>query len=120
LKVKAHECIGVLENRDSGVEEASFLDVAITEIAIKKIPKRKEERSTTTVFGFRGFKRPTLNLQTRESTKSDLISAKRGSHEDLLWVQNFQWENRRVVLEFFGPAKGERSCVDVNLPTCGL
>jgi hypothetical protein len=65
----------------------------IVEIAIRKIPKRKEERSALTVFGIRRFKRPTLSLRTRESTKSDLLSAKRGSHEDLLWVHIFRKEN---------------------------
>jgi hypothetical protein len=66
-----------------------FLDIVIAEIAIRKILKKKKERSALTIFGFRGFKRPTLDLRTRESVKSDLLSAKRGSHEDLLWVQIF-------------------------------
>jgi hypothetical protein len=42
--------------------------------------------------------------------KSDLLSAKRGSHENFLWVQIFRKENRRVSLEFFGPVKGKISC----------
>jgi hypothetical protein len=66
-----------------------FLDIAIIKIVIREIPERKEERSSLTIFGLRGFKRPTLGLRTRESAKSDLRSAKRGSHEDLLWVQIF-------------------------------
>jgi hypothetical protein len=82
-----------------------FLDIAIAEIAIRKIPKRKEERSTLTVFEFQGFKRPTLDLRTHESAKSDLLSAKRGSHEDLLWVQIFRKENRRASAKLFGPVQ---------------
>jgi hypothetical protein len=80
-----------------------FLDIAIDKIVIRKILKRKKERSALTVFGFRGFKRPTLDLRTRESAKSDLLSAKRGSHEDLLWVQIFRKENRRASAKLFRP-----------------
>jgi hypothetical protein len=86
-----------------GSQGDEFLDIAITEIVIRKIPKRKEERSALTVFGFRGFKRPTLDLWTCESVKSDLLSAKRRSHKDLLWVQIFRKENRRASAKLFGP-----------------
>jgi hypothetical protein len=83
---RVNRSFGKLRFRSRGDE---FLDIAIVEIAIRKIPKRKEERSVLTVFEFRGFERPTLDLRTHESEKSDLLSAKRGSHEDLLWVQIF-------------------------------
>ena len=80
-----------------------MFDITTTEIVIRKIPKRKKERSALTVFGFQGFKRPTLDLRTRESAKSNLLSAKRGSHEDLLWVQIFRKENRRASANLFRP-----------------
>jgi hypothetical protein len=66
-----------------------LLDTATAEIAIRENPEEEEERSSLTVFRFRGFERPTLELRIRESAKSDLLSAKRGSHENLLWVQIF-------------------------------
>jgi ribonuclease HI len=109
-----------LANRDLGGQGDEFLDIVIVEIVIRKIPKREEERSALTVFGFRGFKRPTLDLRTHESVKSDLLSEKRGSHEGLLWVHIFQKENRRFSAKLFGPVVKKKSRVDVDLLTCGL
>jgi hypothetical protein len=69
-----------------GSQGDKFLDITTAKIVIGKIPKGKRKRSALTVFGFRGFKRPTLDLRTRKSAKSNLLSVKRGSHESLLWV----------------------------------
>jgi hypothetical protein len=64
-----------------GSRRDKFLDIAIAEIAIGKIPKGKRKRSALTVVGFRGFERPTLDHWIREVAKSDLPSVKRGSRE---------------------------------------
>ena len=66
-----------------------MLDTATVEIAIRKSPKEKEEGSALTFFRFWRFERQALDLQIHEGAKSDLLSAKRGSREDLLWVQIF-------------------------------
>jgi hypothetical protein len=72
-----------------GNQGNKLLDTVTAEIVIRKSPKEKEEGSALTIFGFRRFERQTLDLQIRESEKSNLLSAKRGSRENLLWVQIF-------------------------------
>jgi hypothetical protein len=61
-------------------------------------------------LGFGGLSDKILDYRIREIMKYDLLSAKGGSHKDLLWVQIFRKENRRSFLEFFREMKGERSC----------
>jgi hypothetical protein len=46
-----------------------LLDIATTEIVIRKSPKEKEERSAFTIFGFWGFERQTLDHRIHEGEK---------------------------------------------------
>jgi hypothetical protein len=55
-----------------------LLDIATAEIAIRKNPKEKEERSALTVFGFRRLRDKALDHWIRESAKSDLPKYKGG------------------------------------------
>jgi hypothetical protein len=72
--------------RHFGSRGSKFLDIATAEIMIGKIPKGKR-RVSVDCFGVQGFERPTPDHWIREVAKSDLLSAKRGSCESLLWVQ---------------------------------
>jgi hypothetical protein len=93
-----------------GNHRDKLLDTMTVKITIRKSPKEKEEGSALTFFGFQRLERQALDLRICESVKSNLLSAKRGSRKNLLWVQIFRKENRRAGLEFFGPVKGKRSC----------
>ena len=50
-------------------------------------PEREKGKVSVDCFGFQGFERPMLDHWIQEVAKSDLLSAKRGSRESLLWVQ---------------------------------
>jgi hypothetical protein len=49
-----------------------LLDIVTAEIAIRRSPKEREERSALTVFGFRRLRDKAFDHQIHESAKSDL------------------------------------------------
>jgi hypothetical protein len=67
--LRAHQHFGKSGFKNHGNK---WLDTATTEIAIRRSPKEKEERSALTVFGFQRFGDKAPNHRIHKIRKSDL------------------------------------------------